>query len=96
MKIGKSDMEHMSDVMLQIFNRLSTRFIVYENKNEDTENTINYLTKLSGSIGYMAQINGGIHKSFRQEKRIKILENKIKNIPINTTMFEEAPLEKFR
>jgi len=97
MKIGKSDMEHSSDVMLQIFDRLSERFMKYENQNDTSESTIDYLTKLAGSIGYMGQINGAIHKSFKVTKRIAALEERVKNTQLfNMAMFEEAPLQKYR
>ena len=97
MHVGKSDIEHTSDVMLQIFNRLSKRFMKYEGNNDDSVPTVDYLTKLAGSIGYMAQINGGIHKSFKQEKRLKVLEEKIKsNLSVAMRMFEEPQLEKYR
>ncbi len=96
MKTGKSDMEHSSDVVLQIFDRLSKRFMKYESTNNDSESTVDYLTKLAGSIGYMGQINGAIHKSFKFERRLKAIEYKLKNTALNMQMFEEAPLKEYR
>ena len=52
--------------------------------------------ELACKVGYVLNIAAGIHKSFKQEKRIKILEAKMKNQPINTTMFEESPLAKYK
>ena len=37
----------------------------------------------------MAQTNAHIHKTFKQEKRLKHLEEKIKSIPVNMGMFED-------
>ncbi len=97
MKVGKSDMEHSSDVVTQIFNRLAKRFIIYESNNDDSQVVVDYLTKLAGSIGYMAQINGGIYKSFKQERRLKLLDEKVKvNLSIPMRMLEAPQLEKYR
>jgi len=97
MKIGKSDMEHSSDVMLQIFDRLSKRFMKYESKNDESESTVDYLTKLAGSIGYTSQINAAIHKAFKYEKRLRVVEDKLNSLDsYNMTMFEESPLENYR
>jgi len=97
MNIGKSDMEHCSDVMLNIFDKLSKRFMIYEKNNDDSLSVVEYLTNLSGSIGYMAQINGSIHKTFKHEKRIKALELKIGNdFSIPMRMLEEPQLENYR
>ena len=97
MKKGKSDMEHASDVMVQIFDRLSKRFMKYESNNKDEESAVDYLIKLAGSIGYMGQINGSIHKAFKHEKRIKALEDKLKsNLSTPMRMFEEPQMEKYR
>lgn len=95
MNTGKTDIEHSSDVMMQLFNRLAKRFIIYESKSDDSSPVVDYLTKLAGSIGYMAQINGAIHRSFKHEKRLKLLEERIKiNLSIPMRMFEESQLEE--
>lgn len=97
MKTGKSDMEHSSDVVLQIFNRLAKRFMKYESTNKDAESVVDYLVKLAGSIGYMGQINGAIHKTFKQDQRLTAIESKLKtNLAIPMAMFEEPKLEKYR
>jgi len=95
MKIGKSQLEHQSDVVVNMTNILAKRFFKYASKNKE-QPIDDQLINLSKSIGYLTIVNNSVEKSFKQEKRIKLLESRMSDIPINTSMFEEAPLEKFR
>lgn len=95
MKIGKTQLEHQSDVVIRMSNELAKRFFKYA-KNNDDEPVEDQLINLSKSIGYLTIVNNSVEKTFKQEKRLKLLENKMKNLPINMTMFEEAPLEQYR
>lgn len=95
MNIGKTQLEHQSDVVSRMSDELAKRFFKYAQMNED-EPISNTLIDLSKSIGYLTIVNNSVEKTFKQEKRLKNLENKMSNMPINMTMFEEAPLEKYR
>lgn len=90
-------MDHSSDVVLNVFDKLTKRFMKYESNNDDSPVTIDYIIKLASALGYMAQVNGSIHKGFKQEKRIKALESKMNNdlsIPIRS--LEEPQLQNYR
>ena len=95
MNIGKTQLEHQSDVVSRMSNELAKRFFKYAKMNKD-EPISNTLIDLSKSIGYLTIVNNSVEKTFKQEKRLKSLEDKLKNAPINMQMFEEAPLEKYR
>lgn len=95
MKIGITQLEHQSDIVSRMSDELAKRFFKYAKMNEE-ESISNTLIDLSKSIGYLTIVNNSVEKTFKQEKRLKLLENKMSNMPINMTMFEEAPLEKYR
>ena len=95
MKIGKTTLEHQSDVVSNMSDVLAKRFFRYANSNEN-EPVDNTLIDLSKSIGYLTIVSNSVEKSFKQEKRLRVLEDKMKNAPLNMTMFEEAPLGKYR
>jgi len=40
-------------------------------------NTMNYLIKLAGSIGYSQQVHAGLVKSYQHEKRLVDVEKKL-------------------
>lgn len=79
----KLDTEKMYEGVIQIFERLLDRFIKYDKSNSDDESTstLDYLTKLSGSIGYAAQVHSGLAKAYQHEKRLADLEKKFEKIP---------------
>lgn len=78
----KLDTEKMYEGVIQIFERLHTRFIKYDEANDnDDSQTLDYLTKLSGSIGYAAQVHSGLAKAYQHEKRLSDLEKKFEKIP---------------
>jgi len=92
---GESEMDYNSRTLQSIVFDQASRYFKYSNEFKervDDKNT----AELACKVGYVLNIAAGIHKSFNQEKRLKILEEKLKNQPINTTMFEETPLEKYR
>lgn len=97
MKIGKTQLEHQSDVVSKMSDELAKRFFRYasQNKEEPIDNT---LIDLSKSIGYLTIVNNSVQKIFKQEKRIKALEDKLKsNLSVPMRMFEEPPpMEKWR
>ncbi len=79
----KLETEKMYEGIIQIFERLHKRFITYEKDNEkdNSQTTLDYLTKLGGSIGYMAQVHSGLAKAYQHEKRLADIEKKIAKIP---------------
>ncbi len=77
----KLDTEKMYEGVIQIFERLHKRFINYEKGDDDSQASLDYLTKLAGSIGYMAQVHSGLAKSYQHEKRLANIEKKLENIP---------------
>lgn len=77
----KLDTEKMYEGIIQIFERLHKRFIKYEKDDDDSQGTLDYLTKLAGSLGYMAQVHSGLAKAYQHEKRLADLEKKFEKIP---------------
>ena len=77
----KLETEKMYEGIIQIFERLHKRFITYEKDNDDSQSTLDYLTKLGGSLGYMAQVHSGLAKAYQHEKRLADIEKKLEKIP---------------
>lgn len=79
----KLDTEKMYEGVIQIFERLHDRFIKFDKANAEDASTatLDYLTKLSGSIGYAAQVHSGLAKAYQHEKRLADLEKKFEKIP---------------
>jgi hypothetical protein len=77
----KLDTEKMYEGIIQIFERLHKRFISYEKQDDDSQSSLDYLTKLAGSLGYMAQVHSGLAKAYQHEKRLADLEKKFEKIP---------------
>ena len=73
--------EKMYEGIIQMFERLHKRFIDYEKGNDDSSATLDYLTKLNGAIGYMAQVHSGLAKAYQHEKRLAQIEKKLEKIP---------------
>ena len=80
-KPDKLETEKMYEGVIQIFERLHKRFIDFEKENDNSSTTIDYLSKLSGSVGYMAQVHSGLAKAYQHEKRLADIEKKIAKIP---------------
>ena len=77
----KLETEKMYEGIIQIFQRLHKRFINYEKDNDDSQSTLDYLTKLGGSLGYMAQVHSGLAKAYQHEKRLADIEKRLAKIP---------------
>ncbi len=73
----------MYEGVIQIFERLHKRFIKYEKENEEdnSQPTLDHLTKLGGSIGYMAQVHSGLAKAYQHERRLADIEKRLDKIP---------------
>jgi len=56
------------------------RFEKYNKDNQNTDKeTINDLSKISGSLGYMAQVHAGLAKAYDHEKRLAEIEKKLES-----------------
>ena len=77
----KLDTEKMYEGVIQIFERLHKRFIDYEKQDDNSQTSLDYLSKLAGSIGYMAQVHSGLAKAYQHEKRLADIEKKLAKIP---------------
>jgi len=63
-----------------VFMAYLKRFEEYDKENTETnKDTINDLSKLSGSLGYMAQVHAGLAKAYDHEKRLAEIEDILKN-----------------
>jgi len=75
-----STTEKMYKGVGNVFISYLKRFEEYNKKNKETDKeTINNLSKLSGSLGYMAQVHAGLAKAYDYEKRLAEIEVILKN-----------------
>ncbi len=81
-------MEHMADGVALMYDRLLIRFIKLDTESDEKED-IEYLTSLTKSAGFMAQTGAAISKSYKQEKRLSHIEERLKGMPINMSMFDD-------
>lgn len=81
-------MEHMADGVAILYDRLLIRFIKLDNESDEKEDN-EYLTSLAKSVGFMAQTGAAISKSYKQEKRISQIEDRLKGMPLNMQMFDD-------
>jgi len=96
MKMGRSDIEHQADIVSNMTNILATRFFKFA-KTLTHKDDMEYLTELAKSIGYLTGVSTNVQKTFKHEKRIKAIEDKLKsNLSTPMRMFEEPQLEKYR
>lgn len=87
MKIGQTPLEHQADIISSMTDVLAKRFFRYA-KNEEEEST-DVLTDLSKSIGYLTVVSNSVEKTFKQEKRLKRIEDQMKDLPLNMQMFNK-------
>lgn len=96
MKRGRADIEHQADIILNMTNILAKRFFKFA-KTLTGKDDMEYLTELAKSIGYLTGVSTNVQKTFKHEKRLKDIEDKLKsNMAIPMGMFEEAPLKDYR
>jgi len=63
-----------------VFMSYLKRFEEYNKENQNTDKeTINDLSKISGSLGYMAQVHAGLAKAYDHEKRLAEIEKKLES-----------------
>jgi len=64
-----------------VFVEYTKRFSEYAKENTDTtKDTINNLAKISGALGYMAQVHASLAKAYEHEKRLEAIEKKLQRI----------------
>lgn len=97
MKMGKSDIEHQADIVLNITNILASRFFKFSKDLTDKDD-MEYLTDLAKSIGYLTGVSTNVNKTFKLVKRLTDVEDKLKksDLSVPMKMFEEPQLEKYR
>ena len=72
----------MYDGMGNVFEDYLKRFKAYSKENdENSKETINILSKISGSLGYIGQVHASLAKAYEHEKRLLELEKKFGKIP---------------
>lgn len=79
MNYSESDTtEKMYKGVGDVFMSYLKRFEDYNKDNQETtKETINDLSKISGSLGYMAQVHAGLAKAYDHEKRLAEIEKKL-------------------
>jgi len=95
MPIGESEMDYNNRTLQSIITDQASRYFKFTKAHTEREFD-KETADLACKVGYTLNIASGIHKSFKQEKRLKALEEKLKNGTLNMSMFEDAPLEKYR
>ncbi len=71
----------MYNAVGNIFDKLNKRFIKYEEQDDTSQSTLDYLTKLASTLGYMSQVHGGLAKAYQHEKRLADIEKRLEKIP---------------
>jgi len=68
---------------VEIHQRLLSRFLTYDDDNKDKKDTqtMDYLIKLAGAIGYSQQVHAGLVKAYQHEKRLADIEKKLADLP---------------
>ncbi len=68
--------------MGNVFEEYLKRFNEYAKDNEENSNeTLSNLGKISGSMGYIGQVHASLAKAYEHEKRLLDLESKFGKIP---------------
>jgi len=89
-------MDYNSRTLQSILADQATRYFKFTNAHKEREFD-KETADLACKVSYTLNIASGIHKTFKQEKRLKALEDRIKiNMAIPMRMFEEPQMEKYR
>ncbi len=72
--------EKLYEGISMIFEKLNKRFIDYEKESDNSQGTLDYISKLAGTIGYIAQVHTSIAKAYKHEKRLNEIEKRISNL----------------
>jgi len=98
MNKGKNILEHHNDINNHMYDVLAKRFFMIASSDiQGPKDDIDFLTKISGSLGHLSHVSVGIEKTFKHEKRLKAIEDKLKtNFATSMRMFEEPQMEKYR
>jgi len=92
----ESDMDYNVRVLQSIIKDQATRYFKFTKIHKEREFD-KETAELACKVGYTLNIASGIQKTFKQEKRLTVIEDRLKNLQsYNMTMFEEAPLQEYR
>ena len=65
----------------EVFEEYITRFKKYAKENPDSStDVINNLAKISGPLGYTAQVHASLAKAYGHEKRLEVIEKKLQRL----------------
>ncbi len=65
----------------QVFEEYLKRFKEYAKENPDTSTeVIDNLAKISGPLGYTAQVHASLAKAYGHEKRLEVIEKKLQRL----------------
>lgn len=78
MSKGESDMDYNNRTLQSIISDQASRYFKFTKAHTEREFD-KETADLACKVGYTLNIASGIHKSFKQEKRLKALEDKLKN-----------------
>jgi len=83
-KDDKNTMEKMFRGVGEVFLEYKKLFDEYIKGEDVSKEKISNLSKISGSMGYMAQVHSGLAKAYDHEKRLEELEKKfgIENLKV--------------
>jgi len=95
MKTAESEMDYNIRILQSMIHDQATRYFMFTKTFRD-ESDAKLAAELANKCAYNINIAGSIHKTFKQEKRLKRLEEKMEGMPINMSIFEEAPLQEYR
>ena len=96
MNKDETGMDYNTRVLQSIVHDQATRYFKFTRAHKEREFD-KETAELACKVGYTLNIASGIHKSYKQEKRLKALEEKIKlNLAVPMQIFEEPQLEKYR
>ena len=97
MKTDESEMEYNIRTLQSMIYDQATRYFKFSKSHVEDEFATD-AAELANKCAYNINIAGSIQKTFKQEKRLKSIEEKLKNtqLPTNMRMFEAPLLEKYR
>jgi len=65
----------------KVFEEYLKRFEKYAKENPDTDTSvIDNLAKISGPLGYTAQVHASLAKAYGHEKRLEVIEKKLQKL----------------
>lgn len=94
MKTGETHIDYNVRILQSVITDQARRYFRHTKKFDNTGDD-DLVSQLSSKLASCIHIAASIEKIYKQEKRITKLEQQAK-LPMDTTMFEDAPLKEFR